>query len=142
MWKRKDEGERYFFCSDPGCDVVYFGDNDSIITKAQLRTTVGVKETSNDAPACYCFGVSKADAINDPTIREYVMSQTKHAQCSCDVSNPSGRCCLKDFPRAGKQLVHSQWGQADPYNWGSSGELVGHFVEFDRHMQAFIIPNC
>jgi hypothetical protein len=103
-WQWKDEGVRYFFCADPDCDVVYFGDDDSIITKAQLRTTVGVKETSNDAPACYCFGISKADAINDPGIREYVMSQTKHAQCSCDVSNPSGRCCLKDFPRSGKQL--------------------------------------
>ena len=103
-WKWKDEGVRYFFCSDPGCNVVYFGENDSVITKDQLRTKVGVKETSNDAPACYCFGVSKADAINDPGIREYVMAQTKHAQCSCDVSNPSGRCCLKDFPRADKKL--------------------------------------
>jgi hypothetical protein len=93
-------GLRYFFCADPECDVVYFADDDSIITKSQLRTTVGVKESSNDTPACYCFGVTKADAISDPGIREYVMHQTKHAQCSCDVSNPSGRCCLKDFPRA------------------------------------------
>jgi hypothetical protein len=101
-WKWKDEGIRYYFCSDPNCDVVYFGDDDSIITKTQLRTTVGVKETSSDAPACYCFGVSKTDAINDPGIREYVMAQTKNAQCSCEVSNPSGRCCLKDFPRTEK----------------------------------------
>lgn len=101
-WKWKDEGVRYFFCADPDCDVVYFGDDDSVITKAQLRTTIGVKEASNDAPACYCFGISKADAINDPSIREYVISQTRHMQCSCDVSNPSGRCCLKDFPRTGK----------------------------------------
>ena len=103
-WKWKSDGIRYFFCSDPECGVVYFGDDDSTITKTQLRTTVGVKETSKDALACYCFGVSKADAINDPSIREYVMSQTKLAQCSCEVSNPSGRCCLKDFPRTGKQL--------------------------------------
>jgi hypothetical protein len=99
-WKWQDMGLRYFFCADPECDVVYFGDDDSIITKSQLRTKVGVKESSNDTPACYCFGVTKADAISDPGIREYVMHQTKHAQCSCDVSNPSGRCCLKDFPRA------------------------------------------
>jgi hypothetical protein len=103
-WKWQDKGIRYFFCSDPGCDVVYFGEDDSIITKAQLRTVVGVKEAAHDTPACYCFGVSKADAINNPAIREYVMAQTKRAQCSCDVSNPSGRCCLKDFPRTDKQL--------------------------------------
>ena len=101
-WKWKDGGVRYFFCEDAACDVVYFGDDDSTIAKAQLRTVVGVKETSYDAPACYCFGVSKADTINDPGLREYVMFQTKHAQCACDVRNPSGRCCLKDFPRAGK----------------------------------------
>jgi Zinc binding domain len=101
-WLWKDEGVRYFFCADPDCDVVYFGDDELIITKAQLRTTVGIKEKSNVAPACYCFGISKADAINDPSIREYVISQTRHAQCSCDVSNPSGRCCLKDFPHTGK----------------------------------------
>lgn len=98
-WKWKGEGVRYFFCDDPDCDIVYFGDDDSVISKSQLRTTVGVKEASYDALACYCFGVSKADAISDPHIRDYVKLQTKHAQCSCDVSNPSGRCCLKDFPR-------------------------------------------
>jgi len=101
-WKWKDKGIRYFFCDDPNCEVVYFGEDDTTITKAELRTTVGIKEASNDTPACYCFGVSKADAIKDPNIREYVMAQTKQAYCSCDVSNPSGRCCLKDFPRLDK----------------------------------------
>lgn len=98
-WKWKDEGSRYFFCTDPDCDVVYFGDDDSIITKAQLRTQVGIKESSDDTPACYCFGISKADAKNDPGIRDYVKAQTKNAQCACDIRNPSGRCCLIDFPR-------------------------------------------
>ena len=98
-WKWQEKGVRYFFCTDPDCDVVYFGDDDSIITKAQLRTKVGIKEASKDTPACYCFGVSKADAINDPSIRDYVKAQTKNAQCACDIRNPSGRCCLIDFSR-------------------------------------------
>ena len=101
-WKWKDNGIHYYFCDDPDCDIVYFGSDDSVILKSQLRMLVGVKETSNDTLACYCFGVTKEDAINDSSIREYVMSQTKHAQCSCDVRNPSGRCCLKDFPRDSK----------------------------------------
>ena len=103
-WKWKDAGVRYFFCADPACDIVYFGDDDSVITRSQLRTLVGVKEASSDTLACYCFGVTKADAMADPAIREYVVLQTKHAQCSCDVSNPSGRCCLKDFPKAYKRI--------------------------------------
>ncbi len=101
-WKWKDKGIRYFFCDKPDCDIVYFGEDDSVILKSQLRTLVGVKESSNDTLACYCFDVTKADALKDPSIREYVMAQTKLAHCSCDVSNPSGRCCLKDFPRADK----------------------------------------
>lgn len=99
-WLWQPKNIRYFFCEDPNCEIVYFGEDDSTITKAQLRTKVGVKELSNEGVACYCFDVSKIDALNNPAIREYVVSQTKQAQCACDVRNPSGRCCLKDFPRA------------------------------------------
>lgn len=97
-WMWKANASPYYFCSDPECDVVYFGGDDSVILRSQLRTLVGVKEASTDAPACYCFGVAKGDALNDPGIRDFVVAQTKLGHCSCDTSNPSGRCCLKDFP--------------------------------------------
>jgi hypothetical protein len=29
-----------------------------------------------------------------------VIEQTRLHNCACDVRNPSGRCCLKDFPKA------------------------------------------
>lgn len=90
---------RYFFCDDPACDVVYFGGDGVTIRKSQLRTRVGVKESSADALVCYCFGVTMADALNDPAIRDFVVAQTKRGLCSCETSNPSGRCCLKDFPK-------------------------------------------
>ena len=97
-WTWVGKAGRYFFCDDSACDVVYFGDDGTIILKSQLRTLVGVKETSDDALVCYCFGVTKANALNDPGIKDFVVTQTKHGLCSCDTSNPSGRCCLKDFP--------------------------------------------
>jgi hypothetical protein len=100
-WKWPDNGQRYYFCDDPACDVVYFGEDGSVILKSQLRTLVGVKEASGDAPLCYCFGVTRADAQSDPHIRDFVAAQTKLGLCSCDTSNPSGRCCLKYFPREG-----------------------------------------
>jgi hypothetical protein len=99
QWDGKDR--RYFFCSDPDCDIVYFADDDSVILKSQLRTKVGIKEASHQAPLCYCFGVTKADALNDPGIKTFVMNETKLGRCSCETSNPSGRCCLKDFSRNG-----------------------------------------
>lgn len=98
-WQWQDHGARFYFCADPGCDIVYFGDDGSVIRKAQLRNTVGVKEAAPDAPVCYCFGVTRAEALSNPSIRDYVVNQTKLGLCSCDTSNPSGRCCLKDFPR-------------------------------------------
>jgi hypothetical protein len=99
-WLWNDKGRRYFFCDDPECDIVYFGDDDSVIMKSQLRTKVGAKEASDSTMLCYCFGVTKADALNDPSIRDFVVTKTKLGLCSCDTSNPSGRCCLKNFPHA------------------------------------------
>jgi len=98
-WKNKLSKEQYYFCDDPDCDVVYFGLSGSIICKAELRTVVGRKEVSDEALVCYCFGVSKSLAKQNLDIKTYVMQQTKEKNCACDVRNPSGRCCLKDFPK-------------------------------------------
>ena len=89
----------YYFCDDPLCNVVYFGLDDSTIKKNQLRTQVGIKETSEDALICYCFGVSKTEAKTNDQAKVFVIEQTKNSTCSCTTHNPSGRCCLKDFPR-------------------------------------------
>lgn len=98
---RWDIGARsFFYCEDPDCEVVYFADDDSVITKSEIRTQVGIKSGSDDSFLCYCFGVSKADVLQNPSIKEYVVEQTKQGLCSCETSNPSGRCCLKDFPRS------------------------------------------
>jgi hypothetical protein len=88
----------YYFCDDPSCNVVYFGQNDSVVKKSELRLPVGIKEESSDTLVCYCFDVTKSDAIRVPMTKEYVAIKTREGKCSCETSNPSGRCCLKDFP--------------------------------------------
>ncbi len=98
-WNWQQTAKRYFFCSDPSCTVVYFGDDGSTILKLQLRTRLGVKEDSDDALLCYCFGISKEDFRRNPSTRNFVIAQTKAGLCSCDTCNPSGRCCLKDFSK-------------------------------------------
>ena len=95
-WTEKQQG--YYFCDAPNCDVVYFGEDNSVITKSELRTIVGIKDHKPEALACYCFGVSNLEAQEHPVIRDFIVSKTKTGICSCDTSNPSGRCCLKDFP--------------------------------------------
>lgn len=96
-WKWSDDERHFYFCAHSDCDIVYFSDADSVIPKSQLRTLVGVKEAASDTLVCYCFGVSKAEAKSDPGIRDFVVNQTKLGLCSCDTSNPSGRCCLINF---------------------------------------------
>ncbi len=99
-WKRALPTQNYYFCSDPKCDVVYFGEDDSVIKKSALRGLVGIKETENDdALACYCFDITHAEAKQDSKLRTFVIEQTKANLCSCETKNPSGKCCLKDFPK-------------------------------------------
>lgn len=93
-WQWEDKGLRYFYCDDPECDVIYFGEDDTVVLTSQLRTPV----KSASALLCYCFGVTLDDALHNPEIRDFVVAQTRQGLCSCDTSNPSGRCCLKNFP--------------------------------------------
>ncbi len=97
-WKWVEKQQGYYFCDDPNCDVVYFGEDDSIIKKSELRTIVGIKDEKPDALACYCFGVSYSEAQLNPGIKEFIIQKTKDGICSCDTSNPAGRCCLRYFP--------------------------------------------
>jgi len=98
-WEMVLTEQVYYFCDDPVCDVVYFGIDNSTIKKDQLRTQVGIKETAEDTLICYCFGVTKAEAQTNERAKAFVIEQTKNSSCSCATYNPSGRCCLKDFPK-------------------------------------------
>jgi hypothetical protein len=99
-WQWEPTTQNYYFCDDPECNVVYFGDDDSTIEKDRLRTPVGVKEQSDDSTICYCFGVTKGEAIADESIKDYVATQTIDHMCDCEIRNPSGKCCLRDFPKS------------------------------------------
>lgn len=99
-WLFETKEQTYYFCDDPDCDVVYFGQDESVITQSHLRTKVGVKEKLKNSLVCYCFGVTVQDALTDPDARTFVVQQTKQHTCACETHNPSGRCCLKHFPKS------------------------------------------
>jgi len=96
-WKLAPKEQVYYFCSDPDCDVVYIGYDNTTIRKDQIRTIIGIKETSEEALICYCFGVTKSEAQTNDQAKAFVIEQTKISMCSCTTHNPSGKCCLKDF---------------------------------------------
>lgn len=99
-WQHPLKVQKYFYCDDPDCEVVYFAEDNTVINKSSIKTRIGIKErTDSDALICYCFGVSNMAARTQPETKAFVIQQTKEAHCSCTTSNPSGRCCLKDFPK-------------------------------------------
>lgn len=93
------------FCDAPDCDVVYVGANGTLIRTKQLRTRVGVKETEDPIPVCYCFELTARQITEDvhrqgrSTIREYIQKQVRAGRCHCETTNPAGRCCLGDVGR-------------------------------------------
>ena len=98
-WQVNLKQQKYYFCDDPECDVVYFGEDASLINKNQLRTHIGIKSQAADAMICYCFGIDRITALKQPSTRDFIIQQTRLKNCSCKTHNPSGRCCLKDFPK-------------------------------------------
>ncbi len=99
-WNWQEKEQAYYFCGTPSCDVVYFGRDNSRVTQSeQLRTEVGVKTQSEQSVICYCFGVTYGDVKIQPDIKDFVIEKTKDHSCACETHNPSGKCCLKDFPK-------------------------------------------
>lgn len=103
-WLKDLPKQGYYFCNSPDCDVVYFGEDGRLFPRHALRLDVGQKSRANERTLCYCFDVNFADAVDKKldahgrTAREYVIEQTRDGTCDCVVRNPSGKCCLKDFP--------------------------------------------
>lgn len=98
-WAWEEKSQAYYFCEDPECNVVYFGQDYSVVNRAELRTLVGIKDNKPGALVCYCFGVSFGEAAERPELKRFVTEKTKNGMCACETRNPSGKCCLKDFPK-------------------------------------------
>ena len=98
-WNYPLRDQAYYFCDDPECDVVYFGLDNTTIKTDSLRTKVGIKEKDDKSLICYCFGINRQQSKNSPEAKAFVIEQTQNRTCSCNTSNPSGRCCLKDFSK-------------------------------------------
>ncbi len=95
----------YSFCRTPDCDVVYFA-GQAVFNRPDLKVRVGIKETADPIPLCYCFGYTREDIRRDietsksAAIPEKIKAEIQGGFCACEVKNPSGTCCLGDITRA------------------------------------------
>ena len=98
-WNKILPEQPYYFCTDSDCNVVYFAEDNSRVLRNELRESVGQKSTLPNRMICYCFDIKLSDIQKNPQQRkQFVIEQTKKSQCDCQTRNPSGKCCLKDFP--------------------------------------------
>ncbi len=97
----------YYFCDTPHCDTVYVSAlGDHVITKDMLTVRVGIKETEDPIPLCYCFGYDRKTVrddirrTGDTDIQRIITRRVKAGECRCEETNPSGDCCLGAVARA------------------------------------------
>lgn len=101
--------EGFLFCRTPDCGVVYFHPDGETLEKADLRVRVGVKETEDPVPVCYCFGftermlLEEIQATGGTTIPQRIAAEMKAERCACEVRNPQGSCCLGNVKAAAKR---------------------------------------
>lgn len=105
----------FYFCETPDCEVVYFDNEQGIyLDKADVNVRVGVKETDDPVPVCYCFGWTRKKILDQIEQKGFsiavqeISTRVKAGECTCEINNPAGRCCLGEVSR----LVKSVSGEA------------------------------
>lgn len=97
------------FCRSAHCDVVYFHPDGDTLRKADVRERVGLKETEDPVPVCYCFGFTEkmifeeVRATGKCTIPQRITAEIKAGHCACEIRNPQGSCCLGNVNAAVKR---------------------------------------
>lgn len=105
----------FHFCRSTDCDVVYFHPDGDCLRKSDVRVRVGMKETEDPVPLCYCFGFTEVmveDEIRTTgqcTIPQRIKAEVKAGNCACEIRNPQGSCCLGNVTAAVKKAVTAQW---------------------------------
>ena len=100
----------YYFCATLPCDMVYFSDGgEQTFSKADLKVRVGLKETEDPVPVCYCFDYTEKMIFDEiagagrTAIPERIRAEVLAGICECEIKNPQGTCCLGNVGRAVKR---------------------------------------
>lgn len=134
------------FCDSPDCDVVYFAeDSGTIFTRTQVRVSVGVKEKTGERPLCYCFGhtmasikkklltTGRSDALED------IRAKMKDPGCHCEVTNPSGACCLGNVAK-GIETARAELNSTEPST--PSGNKAETITKIGTLLSAVMASSC
>lgn len=106
---------QYYFCEMTTCPVVYFpyDAGGAVFHKPDLRVRVGLKETEDPVPVCYCFDLSRKEIWDEiektggSTAVSRVKAVVQAGNCACEVKSPSGKCCLGDATRVVQERLRT-----------------------------------
>jgi len=98
------DDNNYHFCETPDCNTVYFSsDGLQHFTTEQLINRVTSKDSSPETPLCYCYKITKGDALKEyqasgeSTVIQQIEQKMTEKPCFCDKSNPRGVCCTSEI---------------------------------------------
>jgi hypothetical protein len=103
----------FLFCGTPTCELVYFHPDGDRMDKKDVRVRIGLKETADPVPLCYCFGFTErmvqeeVDAMGVCTIPDRIGAEVRKENCACEVRNPQGSCCLGNVAAVVKRVLAS-----------------------------------
>jgi len=103
----------FSYCKTSTCRAIYFR-GDRILTQNDLNVSVGLKDDAPIKNYCYCFGWSKERIEQDikdngvSTAIEDIKSKMNTIGCSCEVKNPSGKCCMVDVTKVVKEILNEK----------------------------------
>ena len=101
----------FLFCRTAGCEVVYFHPDGQRLHKSDVRVRVGLKETADPVPICYCFGFTEGMLLEEirttggSTIPDRIAVEMKAGYCACETRNPQGSCCMGNVAAALKRAL-------------------------------------
>ncbi len=96
--------------------MVYFpyGAGAALFQKPDLTVRVGLKETEDPVSICYCFGITRKEVWGEiqetgvSTVVNRIKTEVRVGNCSCEVKNPSGKCCLGNITRTVKDSLQTR----------------------------------
>ncbi len=104
-----------YVCTNPDDPTLYFFPGDSpSLSRDDVTVRVGFKAAEPPQLVCYCFEHTREDIQGEyrrqgeSRIEASIREQVVQGACSCEVKNPTGRCCLGEVRAAYKELAIPQ----------------------------------
>ena len=107
---RLNSMEGFSICKTSTCRAIYYRGNE-VVTQEDMSVSVGFKDDAKIKNHCYCFGWTEERIIEDikehgkSTAIEDIKAKMDSVGCSCEVKNPTGKCCMADVKKVVARLL-------------------------------------